>query len=79
MKVHVAAQSRHGASEDDAPSRSPAPHGEDPAAEGLPAAAVQDRRARPLPVAYLPMLALLVIIAAVYGLVVDDTYRLVSP
>jgi hypothetical protein len=79
MKVRVAAESRRGASEDDAPAKSLALHGGDPAAEGLPAAAAQDRRGRPLPVAYLPMLAILVIIAAVYGLVVDDAYRLVSP
>jgi hypothetical protein len=79
MKVHVAANSRHGASEDDTPARSLAPPGEDPAAEGLPAAAVQDRLGRPLPMAYLPVLAILVIIAAVYGLVVDDAYRLVPP
>ena len=77
MKVRAAAESRHGASEDDAPARSPAPPGVD--AEGLPAAAAQDHLGRPLPVAYLPMLALLVVIAAVYGLVVDDAYRLVSP
>jgi hypothetical protein len=77
MKVRVAAESRRGASEDDAPARSPAPPRSD--AEGLPAAAAQDRRGRPLPVVYLSMLAILVIIAAVYGLVVDDAYRLVSP
>jgi hypothetical protein len=77
MKVRVAAESEHGASEDDAPARSLAPIGAD--AESLPAAAVQDRRGRPLPVVYMSMLAILVIIAAVYGLVVDDAYRLVSP
>jgi hypothetical protein len=68
MKLRVAAESRHGVSEDDAPARSLAPHEEDPAAEGLPAAAVQDRRGRQLPVVYLPMLALLVVIAASMGL-----------
>jgi hypothetical protein len=77
MKVRVAAESKHGASEDEAPTRRPAPTGAD--AEGLPAAAVQDRRGRPLPVVYMSLLAILVIIAAVYGLVVDDAYRLVSP
>jgi hypothetical protein len=44
----------------------------------LPAAAVQARRGRPLPVVYMPLLGFLVISAAVYGLVVDDAYRLVS-
>jgi len=44
----------------------------------LPAAAVQDLPGRPLPVVYMPLLGFLVIIAAVYGLVVDDAYRLVS-
>ena len=77
MKVRVAAESKHGASEDDAPARSLAPPGAD--AEGLPAAAVQDRRGRPLPVVYMSLLGFLVIIAAVYGLVVDDAYRLVPP
>jgi len=40
---------------------------------------VRDLRGRPLPVVYMPLLGFLVIIAAVYGLVVDDAYRLVSP
>jgi hypothetical protein len=33
---------------------------------------------RPLPVFYIPLLAILVVVATVYGLVVDDAYRLVS-
>lgn len=33
---------------------------------------------RPLPVFYVPLLAILVVVATVYGLVVDDAYRLVS-
>jgi hypothetical protein len=33
---------------------------------------------RPLPVFYMPLLAILVVVATVYGLVVDDAYRLVS-
>jgi hypothetical protein len=36
-------------------------------------------RSRSLPVLYMPLLAFLVIVAAVYGLLVEDAYRLVSP
>jgi len=75
MKVRVAAESRHGASEDDAQAKGPATPGAD--TEGLPAAAVRDLRGRPLPMVYMSMLAMFVIVAAVYGLVVDDAYRLV--
>jgi len=62
---------------DGAPARRPAPLGAD--AEVFPPAEVRDLRGRPLPMVYMPLLGLLVIIAAVYGLVVDDAYRLVSP
>ncbi len=37
------------------------------------------RAGRPLPLVYVPLLGLLVVVATVYGLVVDDAYRLVSP
>ena len=79
MKVRVPTERKHGMSKDidDAPARRPAPPGPD--IEVLPPAAVQDLPGRPLPVVYMPMLAILVIIATVYGLVFDDAYRLVSP
>lgn len=42
-----------------------------------PLTSVQDRRSRPLPVGYVPVLSLLVVVAALYGLLADDAYRLV--
>jgi hypothetical protein len=50
----------------------------DPDTGAIPPAQPQDLRGRPLPLVYMPLLGLLVIVAAVYGLVVDDAYRLVS-
>jgi len=43
-----------------------------------PLAQVQPLTGRPLPVLYMPILGFLVVIATVYGLVVEDAYRLVS-
>ena len=79
MKVRVPDESKQGSSEDldDATTWRPAPLGT--GTEVLPPAEPQDLRGRPLPLVYMPLLAILVIIAAVYGLVVDDAYRLVSP
>lgn len=42
-------------------------------------APTRDARGRPLPAIYTPLLGLLVVIAATYGLAFDDAYRLVSP
>jgi len=39
----------------------------------------RDAGGRPLPAMYTPLLCLLVVIAATYGLAFDDAYRLVSP
>ena len=79
MKVRVPTARKNGWSGeiDDAPARRPAPPGAD--TEVVPPAEVQDLRGRPLPVVYMPLLGFLVIIAALYGLVVHDAYRLVSP
>src|SRR5450759_159383 len=79
MKVRVPDESKQGSSEDldDATTWRPAPLGT--GTEVLPPAENQDLRGRPLPLVYMPLLAILVIIAAVYGLAVDDAYRLVSP
>jgi hypothetical protein len=40
---------------------------------------VQNLPGRPLPAIYMPLLGILVVIATVYGLTVDDAYRLISP
>jgi len=79
MKICIPTAKKNGRSGeiDGAPARRPAPLGAD--AEVFPPAEVRDLRGRPLPMVYMPLLGLLVIIAAVYGLVVDDAYRLVSP
>src|ERR1035437_2708095 len=79
MKVRIPTARKNGRSGEieGAPARRPAPLGAD--AEVFPPAEVRDLRGRPLPVVYMPLLGFLVIIAAVYGLVVDDAYRLVSP
>src|SRR5450759_2398761 len=79
MKIRIPTARKNGRSGevDGAPARRPAPLGAD--AEVFPPAEVRDLRSRPLPVVYMPLLGFLVIIAAVYGLVVDDAYRLVSP
>ena len=79
MKIRIPTAKKNGRSGeiDGAPARRPAPLGAD--AEVFPPAEVRDLRGRPLPMVYMPLLGLLVIIAAVYGLVVDDAYRLVSP
>jgi hypothetical protein len=47
--------------------------------EAFPPAEAPHFRSRSLPVLYMPLLAFLVIVAGVYGLVVEDAYRLVSP
>ena len=77
MKVRVLTARKNGRSGeiDDVPTRRPAPPGAD--TEAVPLTGVQDLRGRPLPVVYMPLLGLLVIVAATYGLVVDDAYRLV--
>ena len=77
MKVRVPTARKNGRSReiDDVPSRRPAPPGAD--TEAVPLTEVRDLRGRPLPVVYMPLLGLLVIVAATYGLVVDDAYRLV--
>ena len=67
MRVRARTESKHGTSED-----------VDDAPAGRPSAEVQDLRGRPLPVLYMPLLGILVIVAAVFGLMVDDAYRLVS-
>ena len=79
MKIRIPTAKKNGRSGeiDGAPARRPAPLGAD--AEVFPPTEVRDLRGRPLPMVYMPLLGLLVIIAAVYGLVVDDAYRLVSP
>ena len=79
MKVRNPTASKHGRSEDleDEPAGRPAPPEAD--TEVLPAAEVRDLRGRQLPVVYISVLAILVISAALYGLVADDAYRLVSP
>jgi hypothetical protein len=45
----------------------------------LPPAGLPDLASRHLPVVYIPLLAMLVAVAAIYGLVVVDAYRLVPP
>jgi hypothetical protein len=77
MKVRVPTGRKNGRSVeiDDATARRPVALVAD--AEVFPAAEVRDLRGRPLPVIYMPLLGFLVIIATVYGLVVDDAYRLV--
>jgi hypothetical protein len=79
MKVRVPTErkNRKSVEIDDAAARHPVAFDAD--AEVCPAAEVRDLRGRPLPAVYMPLLGFLVIIAAVYGLVVDDAYRLVSP
>ena len=47
--------------------------------QAVPPSEAGDVRGRPLPLVYVPWLGFLVIVATVYGLVVDDAYRLVSP
>ena len=47
--------------------------------QATPASGTQDVPGRPLPLVYVLLLGLLVVVATVYGLVVDDAYRLVSP
>ena len=80
MKVRVPTESKHGTPEDigERPGRHPASLGADNI-DVPPPTEVQELRGRPLPVIYLPVLGFLVIIAAMYGFVVDDAYRLVSP
>ena len=75
VRVPTARENGRSGEIDDAPTLRPAPPGAD--TEVVPAAQVL--RSRPLPVLYMPLLGLLVVTAAVYGLVVDDAYRLVSP
>ena len=79
MKVRVPTESKHGTSDDtdERPAWQPGSLGAD--IDVLPPANVEELRGRPLPTVYMPLLAFLVIIAAVYGLVVDDAYRLISP
>jgi hypothetical protein len=79
MRVRVSTPRRNGWSGkiDDAPVKGPAPLGAD--ADVFSPAAVRDLRGRPLPVVYIPLLCFLVIVAAAYGLGVDDAYRFVSP
>ena len=47
--------------------------------QAVPPSEAGDVCGRPLPLVYVPWLGFLVIVATVYGLVVDDAYRLVSP
>jgi membrane protease YdiL (CAAX protease family) len=78
MKVRIPTARKNGRSGEihGASARRPLPLGAD--AEVFPPAEVRDLRGRPLPVVYMPLLGFLVMIAAVYGLVVNDAYRLVS-
>jgi hypothetical protein len=78
MQVRVPTARKNGRSGEiaDAPAGRPRAFRAD--SEVLPPAEVQDLPAHPLPVVYMPLLGCLVIVAAVYGLVVDDAYRLVS-
>ncbi len=78
MQVRVPSARRNGRSGEiaDAPAGRPRPFRAD--GEVLPPTEVQDLPGRPLPVVYMPLLGFLVIVAALYGLVVDDAYRLVS-
>src|SRR5674476_420306 len=77
MKVRIPTARKNGRSGEihGASARRPLPLGAD--AEVFPPAEVRDLRGRPLPVVYMPLLGFLVMIAAVYGLVVNDAYRLV--
>ena len=77
MKSHLPAGSNHGLTSEvaAAPARRLSPGADNAVAVLAKAQEVQDR---PLPVFYMPLVGLLVIIAAAYGLVVDDAYRLVS-
>jgi hypothetical protein len=79
MKVRVPTTRKNGRSGeiDYAPARRPTPPGAD--TEVVLPTEVQNPPGRPLPVVYMPLLGLLVIVAATYGLVVDDAYRLVPP
>ena len=78
MKVRIPTARKNGRSGEihGASARRPLPLGAD--AEVFPPAEVRDLRGRPLPMVYMPLLGFLVMIAAVYGLVVNDAYRLVS-
>ena len=79
MKVRVPTARKNGRSGeiDDVPAGRPGPPGAD--VEVVPPTEVQNSPGRPLPVVYMPLLGFLVIVAATYGLVVHDAYRLVSP
>jgi hypothetical protein len=78
MKARLPAGKNHGFTSEVAapPARRPSPLKADSEVAGPAQAA--EIQGRPLPVVYMPLICLLVIVAAAYGLVVDDAYRLVS-
>jgi len=78
MKAHLPAGSKHGSTFEvaAAPAGRPPPLKAD--SEVAVPAKAPEIQGRPLPVFYMPLICFLVIIAAGYGLVVDDAYRLVS-
>lgn len=77
MKLRVPTELRRTGLVDDVRARRPIPLASGPANPDLVHA--QDAPGRPLPAIYTPLLGVLVVIAATYGLVFDDAYRLVEP
>jgi hypothetical protein len=78
MRAHLPAGRDDGFTSEVAarPARRPSPVKAD--SEVAASAKAQEMKGRPLPVFYMPLICFLVILAAGYGLVVDDAYRLVS-
>ena len=79
MKLRASEARKSGSSGEAVDARAGHPEPLRAAGQAFPPAEAEDVRGRPLPLVYVPLLGLLVVIATVYGLVVDDAYRLVLP